>query len=93
MCMDKGYFSAENERLVREDFGLTPHIVPRGQEKQDLKKIPGYRARRWVVERTLSWMNRYRRILVRWEKKEENFVALVQFVCCILAYRAAGVSG
>jgi transposase len=43
---------------------------------------------RWVVERTISWMNRFRRLLIRWEKKVENYLALAEFVCAIIAYRA-----
>ena len=33
------------------------------------KRIPRYGARHWIVERTHSWKNRFRRLLIRWEKK------------------------
>lgn len=46
---------------------------------QAKRKMPGYRARRWVVERSHSWMNRYRRLLVRWEKKVANYVGCFIF--------------
>jgi transposase len=46
-----------------------------------------YRARRWVVERTHSWMNRFRRLLIRWEKKEDNYIAILHFVCEWMAYK------
>lgn len=92
MCMDKGYDYPDVREMLR-DLGYTPHVPSRGEEKLDRSTIPGYRARRWVVERTHSWMNRYRRLLVRWEKKVENYVALVHFVCGIIAFRAAGVFG
>jgi putative transposase len=59
-------------------------------EKQS---VPGYRARRWVVERTHSWMNRYRRLLVRWEKKVANYVAMLHFACALITFRAIRVSG
>jgi hypothetical protein len=73
-------------------FGWSAHIRIRGEEKQAKREIPGYRARRWVVERTHSWMNRFRRLLTRWEKKTENFRAMLHFACAWQAYRAAGVA-
>ena len=51
------------------------------------------KARRWVVERTHSWMNRFRRILIRWEKKVENYFGMLHFVCAWITYRAAGLLG
>jgi putative transposase len=45
----------------------------------------------WVVERTHSWMNRFRRILIRWEKKAENCLAMLHIVCGVIAWRAAGL--
>jgi putative transposase len=58
-----------------------------------LQHEAGYKARRWVVERTHSWMNRFRRILIRWEKQADNYVALLHFVCGFLSYRCAGLFG
>jgi Transposase DDE domain len=46
----------------------------------------GGRARRWVVERTHSWLNRSRRLLVRWEKKAENYLAFIQLACAQLIF-------
>lgn len=71
MCMDKGYDYDEVRALV-EEFGFTAHIKARGEEAQAIKKKAGYKARRWVVERTHSWMNRFRGVLIRWSKKAEN---------------------
>ena len=51
------------------------------------KRNRGKRARRWVVERIASWLNRYRRILVRWEKKVENYEALLHFVFAHILWR------
>jgi transposase len=64
MCLDKGYDYAEVRDTLKE-FGFTAHIRSRGEEAQTLKKDAGFRAHRWVVERTHSWMNRFPRILVR----------------------------
>lgn len=92
LWLDKGDdFDAIHGR-VRE-HGYIPHIVPRDAERELLAKIPGYRARRWPVERTISWMNRFRRILVRWEKKVANYTAMVQLVCAFIAFHQAGLVG
>jgi len=92
MCLDKGYDYAEVREILTE-FGFTAHIKARGVEAQELKAEAGKRARRWVVERSHSWMNRFRRILVRWDKKPENYLALLHFACGLIAFRAAGLFG
>lgn len=92
LCLDKGYDYDETRDLAKE-FGYTAHIRPVGEEAQTLKRKAGFKARRWVVERTHSWMNRFRRILIRWEKKTENYLALLHLVCAVIAYRDAGLFG
>ena len=92
MCLDKGYDYDNVRDLVRE-FGYTAHIKARGEEAQAIKRQAGFKARRWVVERTHSWMNRFRRILTRWEKKAENYLALLHLVCGVITYRCAGLFG
>jgi putative transposase len=92
LCLDKGY-DYEDVRQSVADYGYTAHIPHRGEEQSARKKIPGYRARRWVVERTHSWMNRFRRLLIRWEKKVANYKGLLHFACAWIALRAAGVFG
>jgi putative transposase len=92
MCLDKGYDYVDIRELI-DHWGYTAHIKSRGQEESERKEIPGYRARRWVVERTHSWFNRFRRLLIRWEKKAENYVAFLHFACAVMTYRAAGVLG
>ncbi len=92
VCLDKGYDYPQVRELV-ESYGYTAHIRTRGEETAARKEIPGYRARRWVVERTHSWMNRFRRLLIRWEKKVENYMAMLHLVCAWIAFRAAKVIG
>ena len=92
MCLDKGYDYDEARELANE-FGYTAHIRARGEEDQAIKHEAGFKARRWVVERTHSWMNRFRRILTRWEKKAENYLGLLHLVCAIITYRCAGLFG
>jgi len=92
MSMDKGYDYPEVRELVAA-WGYTAHIRARGKEATAKEKIPGYRARRWVVERTHSWLNRFRRLLIRWEKKVENYLAMLHFACAWITFRAAGLFG
>ena len=92
LCLDKGYDFDEVRRTV-DEFGFTAHIRSRGEEAQAIKKEAGFKARRWVVERTHSWMNRFRRILVRWDKSPTNYIAFLHFACALIALRAAGLLG
>jgi transposase len=82
ICMDKGYDFPEVDELVAE-YGYTAHIARRGVDQSKRKRIPGYRARRWVVERTSSWMNRFRRLLIRWEKKKGELRGYATFGLCM----------
>lgn len=92
VCLDAGYDYQEVRDILAE-FGFTAHIRSRGEEARELKEKAGSRARRWVVERTHSWMNRFRRILIRWEKKPENYIGFLHFACALIAFRAAGLFG
>jgi putative transposase len=92
MCLDKGYDYQEIRDILAE-FGFTAHIRSRGEEARELAQEAGKRARRWVVERTHSWMNRFRRILIRWEKKPKNYLGFLHFACALIAFRAAGLFG
>jgi putative transposase len=92
LCMDKGYDYEEVRETVRE-FGFTAHIRSRGAEAQALKREAGFKARRWVVERAHSWMHRFRRVLIRWDKSAANYLAFLHFACALIAFRAAGLLG
>jgi putative transposase len=90
-CGDKGY----DYNDVRSFIGyrhMNDHIKSRGQEQQALK-VPGYRARRWVCERTHSWINRFRRLLIRWEKKPSNYLAFLHLACGLIVWRNCQVFG
>jgi putative transposase len=90
LSLDKGY-DYDAVRGTVAAYGYTAHIRTRGEERTAKRELPGYRARRWVVERTHSWMNRFRRLLIRWEKQVANYVAMLHFACAWIAFRAAGV--
>lgn len=92
LCLDKGY-DYDEARALAEEFGYTAHIRARGEEAEALKREAHKKARRWVVERSHSWMNRFRRVLIRWEKKVENYLAMLHFACAIITFRCAGLFG
>lgn len=78
MCLDKGYDYDEVRDILRE-CGFTAHIRPRGEEAKVIKREAGFKARRWVVERTHSWMNRFRRLLVRSREEAGELSGLAPF--------------
>ena len=87
LCLDKGYDYAE-PRALAEEFAFTLHLRTRGEEAQ-AKRQAQAKARRWVVERTHSWLHRFRAILIRWSKKPTNYLALLHFACAIISWRHA----
>ena len=92
MWLDKGYDYPEVPALLKE-FGFTAHIRPRGEEAKAIKKEAGFRARRWVAERSHSWRNRFRDVLIRWAKRADTYLALLHFACGFITWRAAGLLG
>jgi transposase len=84
LCLDKAYHSKEVEQEVIKR-GYIPHIRHRREEKKYSNRHPV--VRRWVVERTNSWHNRFRKLFTRYEKKDENYLGLVQFANSIIVYR------
>jgi transposase len=64
MCLDAGY-DYDAVYAILKEFGFTAQVRPRGEEAQAIKREAGFKARRWVVERAHSWMNRFRRLLIR----------------------------
>jgi transposase len=92
LCQDKGNDNDEVRQLVAE-FGFTAHIRARGEEARALRRELGEKARRWVVERTHSWMNRFRGILIRWNKKVDNYIALLHMTFAFIIYRRMGLFG
>ena len=85
LCLDKGYDYADCDATV-EQHRLIAHTRRRGEPEvaADAKRHP---PRRWVVERTHSWHNRFRKVLIRFEKKVENYRALVDFASALIVYR------
>lgn len=48
--------------------GYIARIRSRGEERWKKASIPGHTPRRWVVEAARYWMNRFRKLLIRFEK-------------------------
>ena len=84
LCADKGYAGRPAAQAMQQR-GYTPHVRQRGEEARACRK--GQRARRWVVERTHSWFNRFRKLLVRYEKTAANFLALLQCAAALICWR------
>ena len=87
LCLDKGYDYADVHQFVEQQRYIAhiKHRRRRGEVVVEECPIPGetqYPARRWVVERTLGWLTKRRSLRIRWSKKPENWLALVQLACC-----------
>jgi putative transposase len=86
LCLDAAYDNSTG-RAAASEAKYTPHIVPKEKQKRSSVRSKGYKPRRWVVERTLAWLCKCRAILVRYDKKDENFLGLIQLACALFWYR------
>jgi putative transposase len=86
LCADAGYKGEPAfQAVTRRDY--QPHIKQRKEETEAKRTQPGWKARRWVVERTHSWFNRYRKLLVSFEKTEASYVALASLAPALICWR------
>ncbi len=92
--IDKAYNSEhEEQELIKRGYVL--HIPPKIKKDEKETKVTTqhcsnrkrHSTKRWVIERTNSWHNRFRKLFTRYEKKAENYLGLVQLSCCIIIYR------
>jgi putative transposase len=88
LCLDRGYDYPWVHELVCKR-GFTPQIRSRGDEIKQKLRTPGWKARRWIVEACHSWLNRNRALLIRWSKKDDNHLALLQLACGLIAFKKA----
>ena len=86
LCLDKGYDNPTGEAAVTA-YHYVPHIRRIGEEKLDAQGEKRHPARRWVVERTFAWLSKCRALLVRYDKKSSNYLALLQLACALLWFR------
>ena len=73
------------QATLEEDY--TPHIRRIGEEKLDERQRKTHPARRWVVERTLAWLSKFRAILVRYAKQSWVYLGLIKLACILLWFR------
>jgi putative transposase len=85
LCADKGYDYAVC-RQEAEEHGYQPHIRSRGEEQRERRTHPDAHPRRWVVEVCHSWLNRFRKVLVRFEKLVATHRALLQLACAYIVF-------
>lgn len=90
LCADKGYTGVPAQKAIK-DRNYIPHIKQRGEEIQEKKDNPEFKCRRWIVEVAHSWFNRFRKLLVRYEKLTNTYEALLHMAAAIIAFRKAGV--
>jgi putative transposase len=90
LCLDAGY-TGEPALEIVVLRGFIPHIKGRGEERKEKASGQGYRARRWVVEVAHSWLNRFRKLLVRYEKLSSSYLGLLMFACAFIAFRKVNV--
>ena len=86
LCLDADYDNPAC-REVAAAGQYTPHIVPAAKEKRSQTRKRGHKPRRWVVERTWAWLCKCRAILVRYDKRDGNFLGLIQLACALFWYR------
>lgn len=72
-------------RLKKKSIHLiAPHKINRRKAKtQDGREFRRY-CRRWKIERLFAWIQNYRRCVVRYEIKPENYLAFVQLACFLI---------
>lgn len=85
LCVDRGYVGKPAEREMRER-GYVPHVPVNTINKAKRRRKRG-KARRWVVERTHSWMNNFRKLRIRYEKKAANFEGLLHLATALICWR------
>jgi len=89
LARDKG-FDYENTRQAAAARGYvvhTPHKRRRGEPPPPPATAERHPARRWVIERTNSWHNGYRKLRIRYEKTAANYQGLVELTCALIVYR------
>lgn len=92
LCRDKG-FDYRETRQAAERRGYTVHTPKRGVDTPPPPPEQRQPARRWTIERTNSWHNRFRKLRVRYERHPDNYLALTHIACLLITYRTRLVLG
>lgn len=86
LCADAAYVGQPAQQAI-EQRGLIAHVRSRKQEELDCDHGPQAKPRRWIVERSHSWLNRFRKLLVRFEKSAASFEALLSLAAALICWR------
>ena len=86
LCADAGYRGKAAMQTMQTN-GYIAHVVDRRTEADNKRRDPKKKARRWVVEVCHSWFNRFRKLLVRYEKLDRSFLALNHLAASIMTFR------
>lgn len=91
LCLDAWYVGKKSLIIIEEQWYI-PHIRPRWEDKTNTEENPhpDWKPRRWIVEVSHSWFNRFRKILVRFEKTLLSYQALLQLAAAIICFRKVG---
>ncbi|MGR9117576.1 MAG: IS5 family transposase [Gammaproteobacteria bacterium] len=92
LCLDAGYVGEKAEQTV-VGSGYVSHIRPRGEEIEQKRNNPGIEPKRWVVEVCHSWFNRFRKILVRYEKTDRSYLGLLMLAAAVIVFRKIRIRG
>lgn len=92
LCRDKGFDYPET-RQAAEVRGYTVHTPVKGLDTPPPPPGQRHPARRWVIERTNAWHNRFRKLRMRYEKNPKNYQGLVHLACVLIVYRLRLVLG
>jgi transposase len=87
---DKAY---DNDALDAElsELGvelIAPHRANRTKDRTQDGRPLRRSSRRWIVERTISWFQNYRRLCIRWEKSSAMFRGFLHMSCSIILAKA-----
>lgn len=88
LCLDKGYdYEDVIEGILERQYHL--HLKKRGQAEPTVPPEKKHPARRWVVERTHAGHNKFRRLLIRWERKLDHYLGMIHLASVLILYRLA----
>ncbi len=86
LCADAAYVGFPAQAASRLQ-GYQLNVKTRREERDEKRNDPSHKARRWVVERTHSWLNRFRKLLVSFEKTEASYNALLSLAAALICWR------
>lgn len=88
LSLDKAYSSkAIEDYLTRR--GIQHRIPQKKNAQKRKKKLRKLKPFRWMVERSIAWLNAFRAVRTCWELKESNYFAMCSLACSVILFRMA----